>query len=130
MPFDGTSPSPSLQVLSQVLRGGPEHPLWPEGFEWNYANCTTCAMGLAHRLWSQVISYNSFLRLFICQPDEQIAPVFDMNQEAALRIFAKLSAHLNIGSEKITPLHVADALDQYLAQQSEPAPTFEAVTGR
>jgi hypothetical protein len=25
--------------------------LWPKGFEWNFLNCHTCAMGLIHRQW-------------------------------------------------------------------------------
>lgn len=40
---------PSLENLSYVLR----HPeTWPEGFIWNYAHCSQCAMGLAYELWN------------------------------------------------------------------------------
>lgn len=42
---------PSLNGLSYALR----HPdTWPKGFYWDYSECETCAMGLAHRLWSVI----------------------------------------------------------------------------
>jgi hypothetical protein len=43
---------PSLHALSYALR----HPdTWPEGFIWDYSQCTQCAMGLAHQLWSKLV---------------------------------------------------------------------------
>jgi len=42
---------PSLHALSYVLR----HPeMWPEKFNWGYQNCSSCAMGLAHKLWKDI----------------------------------------------------------------------------
>lgn len=42
---------PSLKALAFTLR----HPaLWPPGFVWDYRACSTCAIGLAHRLWDEM----------------------------------------------------------------------------
>jgi hypothetical protein len=41
---------PSLESLAIVLR---DPSLWPEGFQWNFAYSSTCAMGLAMYVWGE-----------------------------------------------------------------------------
>ncbi len=45
-------PHPSPAALAHVLRN---RYLWPVGFVFDYANCSTCAMGLAQRIWPREI---------------------------------------------------------------------------
>lgn len=39
--------TPSLAGLAWLLR---HKEAWPVGFRWNFANCPTCAIGLAYRM--------------------------------------------------------------------------------
>lgn len=40
--------TPSLAGLAWLLR---HKEAWPEGFEWYYGRCTSCAMGMAVRMY-------------------------------------------------------------------------------
>lgn len=108
---------PSLAGLSYVLR----HPeIWPDGFEWNYGNCRTCAMGIAHRLWTLVPD------LFFVTPDIWIratAAKFVLAGEDASRIFGWAGGSRDtqpIGfSQLVTPTDIADLIDAYLAKQAD-----------
>jgi hypothetical protein len=97
---------PSLKNLSHVLR---HQELWPDGFEWDYASCHSCAMGLAHQLWSLVDSPNSHV----------IARVFGMPPGLAGRIFGGNHTLCTYGTAyfpDVTPEMVADQIDAYLAE--------------
>jgi hypothetical protein len=50
MPFDGQQPD--LAALAQLLR---EPERWPEGFEWDYSNRGTCAIGLCEAVFGIAI---------------------------------------------------------------------------
>lgn len=41
---------PSLKAAIALLR---DRAKWPEGFEWDYSQCNTCAMGLFRDVWAQ-----------------------------------------------------------------------------
>jgi hypothetical protein len=42
---------PSIRGLAWLLR----HPeRWPEGFEFNFMDCSRCAMGLAWQFWDEI----------------------------------------------------------------------------
>lgn len=108
MPFDAmpdVNTKPSLAHLSHVLR---HRELWPAGFVWDYLSCSTCAMGLAWKLYKMH-------RPFLFSGNlSQIVRTFGMDRRAAIRIFGAIPV---VHAETITPEHVADAIDQYLATQ-------------
>ncbi len=106
--------TPSIRGLAWLLRHQ-EH--WPKGFVWSYSHCTTCAMGLAHRLWGQFWGrepgssegYVSFT-----------AHVLIMSTSAVWTIFQDLRDE-HRGLWGVTPEQVADALDAYLLRQEKRA---------
>src|SRR5579875_88025 len=104
MPFDGPIPTtkPSLRILSDVLRGGPEHPMWPEGFVWDYVECGQCALGIAKILWGEAYGSTFGFKYIFGMP----APVGE-------RIFGGLGHHTHPSKFiwDITPTDVADAID-------------------
>ena len=86
---------PSLRTLSFVLRN---KELWPDGFDWNFAMCTNCAMGLAHQMWKKRVQ----------RPyKEDMMKVFGLSEGTATNFFA-------IGNANTTPGEVADKIDAYL----------------
>jgi hypothetical protein len=88
---------PSLATLSFILRN---KELWPEGFEWDYTSCLSCAMGLAIRLgWVANEPLN------ICK-------------KAAESIFIYARLFYGISMHEVTPIHVADLIDSYLKGNS------------
>lgn len=107
---------PSLVALAYSLR----HPeTWPEGFQWDYSTCQTCAMGLAAKLWS------------MHEPDStagwlsQVARTFAVPMEDVVRIFqdAKMPfdwrhpfAERNT-LQCVTPERIADLIDCFLSKQ-------------
>lgn len=101
---------PSLANLAYVLR----HPeTWPRGFVWNYSNCRSCAMGLAHRLWSRhVPSVGTHSGASV------MARSFAMPFSIANRIFLKgwraRWFPMNVIPFGVTPECVADQIDAYL----------------
>lgn len=96
LPVDLTVPS--LEALSYVLRHR-EH--WPKGFEWDFRSCKTCAIGLAADIWQLV-------------PDHyEVAPVFDIRIGDAEHLF--MPRHIS-DYRTVTPEHVADQIDLYLAR--------------
>lgn len=121
-PFQPPSPArpgkPDLRVLSEILRTGPSHPLWPKGFVWDYGDCRVCAMGMTVELWDSsqkrpggVPWYFKTAKHLLSLPDD-----------VAQHIFFCLGH-----SWRITPERVASAIDSYLAAAD--APLFESVTG-
>jgi hypothetical protein len=99
--------TPNLQNLATVLR---HREMWPRGFEWCYSNPSTCAMGLAWRL-------GMISRTCLLSAAEEFGIPFDV----AIRIFLFLG--LECGEAKdVTPEHVADAIDAYLAAAATTEP--------
>ena len=104
---------PSLAALAYALR---HQETWPEGFVWNFYNCRTCAMGMAADLWAGVT-----------RPIRAVAPMerwtgaaFNLSSYEVEMLFGStLPVSLGIALHKITPEHVADAIDNYLT--SHPA---------
>jgi hypothetical protein len=66
MPFDGTT-FPSLQSLSDTLR---DRSCWPAGFEWDYGDCRSYAMGMAWKLWEATM----FLGFWLNKENSEITP--------------------------------------------------------
>jgi hypothetical protein len=102
---------PSLQNLSYALR----HPdTWPEGFNWQYQNCGTCAMGLAHELWKEIpqtyfTNGASIMAKAFAMPYSEANDIFMRGRNAPRKAF--------IGPRdptRQTPERVADAIDAYL----------------
>lgn len=108
---------PSLEALSHVLR----HPeKWPEGFEWDYEWCSTCAMGLAGLLWNQLVSDdpNEMLdrtaSLFAARRAD-MAPIFSGDGNW-IPLAEGCTVLRNLKS--VTPDIVADEIDKYLASRA------------
>lgn len=113
MPFDALTftpaitDTPSLEALSYALR---HQETWPVGFEWDYSTCDTCAMGLTAQLWSAAT----------LPPNAIDVPLwafvhFRMPSAVSKGIFLRLGQRRDVRDANITPEHVADAIDAYLA---------------
>jgi hypothetical protein len=99
---------PSLAGLAYALR----HPdAWPEGFVWNFYDCRTCAMGMAAQLWASVSR-----PIRVPAPMERwTRATFNLSSYEVEMLFGiTLPVSLDIALHKITPEHVADAIDNYL----------------
>lgn len=109
--------TPSLEGLAYLLR----HPeKWPEGFKWDYSECSQCAMGLAFHLWnSQVIprldepdsSYHIASRAARCLLG------FTGDDWDFEGIFRELDIVLGVYHQDVLPIHVATAIEAYLANR-------------
>jgi hypothetical protein len=111
MPFDGKVPAPditntpNLEVLSYVLR---HRELWPDGFKWDYTSCLTCAFGMASKIWRNIHwPPADFLGT--------ASSLFSLRRDDAAGIFVTASLEPNVLWSSVTPEHVADAIDTYLA---------------
>lgn len=104
MPLDGTELKPSLQMLSTVLR---DRSLWPKDFEWNYAHCTCCAMGLLYRLMNKEMPDGFEL-------ENQIKEILNIDYRG-LSMFIG-TYHYRISPTLVTPGDVADEIDAYIAK--------------
>lgn len=117
--------TPSLVALSYALR----HPeTWPEGFVWEYNNCRKCAMGLAIQLWHMHANnyasdrqemrrnWKSWAARNFALPLESAEAIF-FDTRASWKLSAPISSLL-MGA--VTPTHVADAIDAYVATASAP----------
>ena len=97
---DETLHQHAARELSFILRN---RALWPNGFEWDYTRCETCAMGLAVRL-GMATRHNT---LAMTVP-------FNMSVEEAEKIFIEARHHFSVARmSDITPEHIADLLDAY-----------------
>src|SRR5271166_4191473 len=97
MPFDFQKtviPPKTLAGLAVALR---HKELWPTDFKWNYDNCSTCAMGLA-------------IRLFGFRPSMKV--LFSIPSGDVTEIFADRKGKR---SEDITPEEIADRIEKCLA---------------
>ena len=90
----------TVRELSFILRN---RALWPEGFEWDYTDCRSCAMGLAFRLGMASLSSSW-----------SMATAFNMSVGVADKIFILANAFFPVARmSDITPEHIADLLDAY-----------------
>ncbi len=114
MPFDGLPglDEPSLAALSFALR---HTETWPDGFGWDYGNCETCAMGLAHKFWGGILNKERHARESVCR----MASVFGIRQEKALEIFVFAPANRQLRLRGVTPTQIADLIDAHLASASQ-----------
>ena len=110
---------PSLEGLAYALR----HPeVWPEGFEWGYGECETCAVGLASKLWSMGFAkwYAAWLDgevdTHVTNASAWVSEHLHLPDPIARAIFMRLN-HQHHGYHNVTPHHVATAIDAYLAQR-------------
>lgn len=106
---------PSLENLSYALR----HPeTWPKGFVWDFGKCDSCAMGLAHELWSQSIpavgrsDVASVMAREFALPYEEAAYIF-LRQTGKTRFLGVIPTTPEM--DEITPEMVADQIDRHLA---------------
>jgi hypothetical protein len=106
MPFDGRGfdvGAPSLRTLADVLR---DRSRWPADMpEWDYAEPSCCGIGIARFLWGR--------------RDQSISQLFSIPYSAAIAIFCYAHTPLRIYCSAVTPEHVADAIDAYLASVPE-----------
>ena len=113
---------PSLHALSYVLR---QPHMWPRNFHWNYSNCETCAMGLAHLLWHSIPSATqedgaSIMAREFAIPFGISRSIFlggtwtPIKIEVTGALWWKQEIH-SYNFERVTPEMVADQIDAYLA---------------
>lgn len=123
------SDRPSLVALSYALR----HPeTWPKDFVWNYSKCTSCAVGLALRLWPDALQLPDGQRA----QETWIAREMAMGHRDAVHTFFGLARgywavkkrrlwfstrEWTVAWSAVTADHVADAIDAYL-KKSERLP--------
>ena len=98
---------PSLEALAFMLR---HREMWPGGFEWNYNECSTCAVGMARRLWESSIPTRYCI-------SEDVAKAFGMRECDASLIFIRAARRRYILATSVTPEMVADDIDAYLAER-------------
>lgn len=107
---DGWLATPSLEALAYVLR----HPeTWPGDFRWDYTRCSTCAVGLAHRLWEARRPYYSVDAAaydFGLGARDAVAIFIDTKSKPWLPWFFQTSA-------SVKPKHVAREIDRYLRRR-------------
>lgn len=97
---------PSLELLRDILAVGEGHPLWPEGFVWDYNDCTKCAMGLAGTLLVGIPVTSIHESLMWTEK------IYAMRWQDVHRIFMSEG-----GGGGITPQHVAAAITAYLERR-------------
>jgi hypothetical protein len=112
MPFDflpAETRTLTLAELSRVLRNPQE---WPADFEWYYGNCQSCAMGLAFRLVGERFPESGTAEH---SGEAILAQQFGIPKKVANDLFYYVAWSNRIFMEEVTPIHVADAIDAYLA---------------
>jgi hypothetical protein len=96
---------PSLQSLSYILR---HREWWPDGFVWDFKFHTSCACGLAYRLWPQLRLIDLFIR------DDDFKHIFiRADTKPPVKVwwlYERTRYHT-----EVTPDMVADQLDEFLA---------------
>lgn len=125
MPFDFVvEQTPSLTMLSEILR---DKSRWPKGFEWDYSNCATCAMGLAERLFNIVVARDESGLAPVEIHVSGVADAFKMPHKEAKNIFVQMGLDID-GTDLFTvlsllgrldrwrPEDVADTIDAYLVK--------------
>lgn len=108
---------PSLTALAYALR----HPeTWPEGFEWDYGDCESCAMGLAGELWAKVdgVLYRDWIARSMAMPYRAVDDIFfELGwTKTVRRRFLRRAVVTEVQDmDSVGPDDVADAIDRYLA---------------
>ena len=113
---------PSLVALSYALR----HPeTWPEDFVWDYSDCTTCAIGLATRLWpsmncpaEQKVQETWIAREMAMSHREAVNIFFGMAPEMIVRD-QWYRKQVKFDFDAVRADDVADAIDRYLQVSNE-----------
>ena len=95
-----------MSALAYLLR----HPqTWPTGFEWDFGNCHTCAMGLSYALWhDQAPTSAAWFG--------GVAELLAISACASFAIFVApslRSAH-GLDAHDISPEMIADEIEQYV----------------
>lgn len=103
--------TPSLEGLAYALR----HPeIWPVGFEWAFDDCSQCAMGLAHRLWTKQVPQYFYA--------EDMSASFDISEFYASKIFGGDWTD-NKSFDEITPVMVARQIEKLLKSRKNRSKT-------
>jgi hypothetical protein len=93
--------TPTLPGLAHILRN---KELWPSGFVWNYADNSTCAMGLTACFWHYAFDGSDFwdwtMKTFSLT-DDDFCPIF-FNRFDCKKF------------DQVSPEMVADAIYEYL----------------
>ena len=101
---------PSMGALSYILR---HQENWPTGFQWDFSNCGTCAMGLCCALWDESSQANTawFGR---------VAELLEIPTHDAFTIFIRPNISVNgrghSNVSRITPEMIADEIDHYIVK--------------
>lgn len=95
---------PTLSGLAWLLR---HKEAWPEGFQWDYRFCETCAIGLAARLWYDPAVY---LHEDINWAELAFSLTFDM----ARTFFADIKHPHTAKMQAVTPEMVAACIESHL----------------
>ena len=98
--FGGAIPdltAPSKEDLIHLLRNESK---WPEGFEFNFQNCSRCAIGLAHAVWPNVIKHSA---------SENVGDAIGISRDIAHRIFGRGNGAMDLS--RVTAADVADMLE-------------------
>lgn len=116
MPFDSLPQVETLTLESLAWRL--RHPeTWPEGFEWDYAKCSRCAMGLAYRLKTGKKLLEIELDGVITR---KVRAAIDDARAMKLRDFSAIFWELSPRGlwRDVTPKDVATAIEKYLATRT------------
>lgn len=106
---DGWLATPSLEALAYVLR----HPeTWPEDFQWDYGRCSTCAVGLAHRLWERRPYYSVATTAYDFGLGSRDADAIFINAKSKRWLPRFFQAPWSV-----QPKHVAREIDRYLRRR-------------
>lgn len=107
---------PSLQRLSYLLR---HKELWPEGFTWDFSDCSKCAMGLALAVWnlrpSEVYRGTTLLQPSNSSCSDIMQKTFNMSLQEVNKLFF---GGYDKDAKKITPKIIAKRIDNYLDTMS------------
>ena len=118
MPFEGpaTPRSTKLERCLDLIDKLRDETTWPEGFPWDFSDCNRCAIGLAMclydgRAFSSRIAYKPY------DFGDLVNDVLGIDGDVAYDLFGapKTRRGRLVPREAITPAHVADALERYLA---------------
>lgn len=123
MPFDGTTYNRrrrlSYAQLSRRLRAHD----FPEGFEWDFNDCWSCAMGLALSLkHGQVMTHSLLIQLTRNYTTGDAVKMYltdgkRMDYMVFEQIFWSIRGKPVLAHRDVTPEMVADEIDAWLAEQ-------------
>lgn len=101
---------PSLRNLAYILR---HREWWPEGFEWNYQHCSTCAIGLSDKLWGvRPYKLDDGALPELSQSYHDIFADSDTKRTFWDRVFLR-----ELKFHQVTPEQVADQIDEFLSSK-------------